>query len=425
MIVRGEGPYIWDDTGRRCIDGLASLYCVNAGHGRTEIIEAVRSQLAELDYFPLWNYVTPPAAELARKIAELAPGNLNRVFFTSGGSESVESAWKFARQYHYLRGQPERVKIISRAGAYHGTTLGALSVTAISSMQAPFGPLIPGVLHAPQVNHYRATTPPEQHARESADAVADIIEAEGPDTVAAVIVEPVQNAGGCLPAHPAYFTRLREICDRYGVLLISDETICAWGRLGTYFGSAAVGYQPDIITTAKALTSAYVPMGAVVIGDHLAEPFLAAGTMFEHGLTFGGHPGAAAAALANIRVMDEENLCTRAIELGERLHAGLESLRDCALIGDVRGAGFFWALELVADRDTKEGLPPELLQRWSREVPAMLYERGLVCRAIHRGAPIIQFAPTLVMSDKDVDDLVCIVDDVLRIKARDRAGSAG
>ncbi|UKA60510.1 aspartate aminotransferase family protein [Arthrobacter sp. FW306-2-2C-D06B] len=415
-VVKGEGAYVWDDRGRRYIDGLASLYCVNAGHGRREIADAVHNQLKDLEYFPVWNYATPPAVKLAERVAELAPGNLNRVFFTSGGSESVESAWKLARQYHRLRGHEGKTKIIGRTGAYHGTTMGALSITGIPSMQEPFLPLVPGVLHAPKVDNYRATVGPEQHALDCANAVADIIKAEGANTIAAIIVEPVQNSGGCLPADPIYFQRLREICDANDVLLISDETICAWGRTGAFFGSAALGYQPDIITTAKAITSAYIPMGAVIAGDHVVEPFLSRGAVFEHGLTFGGHPVAAAAGLANIEIIENENLCGRATELGARLRAGLEGLYDIPIVGDVRGAGFFQAIELVKDQKTKESLPAETLLKWSREVPGMLFDRGLVCRAIHRGAPIIQFAPTLVSSEQDVDDIVSIVDDVLRIK---------
>jgi adenosylmethionine-8-amino-7-oxononanoate aminotransferase len=416
-IVRGAGAHVWDDSGRRLIDGLSSLYCVNAGHGRTEIADAVHRQLKELAYFPIWSYATAPAVQLAEKVAELAPGDLSRVFFTSGGSESVESAWKLARQYHRLRGHEHKTKIIARKGAYHGTTMGALSITGIEALQEPFLPLVPGVLHAPTVNSYRADAPEPQHSIDCANAIADMVEAEGADSVAAVIVEPVQNAGGCLTADPAYFARLREICDAYDLLLISDETICAWGRLGTFFGSDLYGYQPDIITTAKALTSAYVPMGAVIAREGVAEPFLEAGASFSHGLTFGGHPGGAAAALANIAIIEDEGLCARATRLGQRMRDGLDQLKDIPILGDVRGAGLFLGLELVQDQETKSDLPKDALAEWSKAVPRMFHERGLICRALYRGSPLIQFAPTLVVDERDVDDLVAITGEVLTLMA--------
>src|ERR1700712_1633069 len=245
IIVRGEGCYVYDEHGKRYLDGLSALFCVNIGHGRADVVQAGAGQ----------------AIELAARIAELAPGDLNRVFFTSGGSEAVESAIKLARQYHKLTGNPLKTKLIARDIAYHGTSLGALSATGITSLRQPFEPLTPGGCHVPNTNTFRL--PHGLSAQDLADTVAQRIEFEGPDTVAAVIMEPVQNAGGCFTPPEGYWQRVREICDQYNVLLISDEVICAWGRLGEWFGAIKYDYAPDIITTAKGLTSSYAPMGAV------------------------------------------------------------------------------------------------------------------------------------------------------------------
>lgn len=412
-IVRGEGAHVWDAEGRRYFDGLSALYCSNVGHGRREIAEAVAEQLTTLDYFPLWKFATPRASELAERIAGLAPAGLEWSFFTSGGSESVESAWKLTRQYHRLRGNPGKTKIVSRAGSYHGTTLGALAITGSPTLHEPFTPLVPGALHAPKVDPYHSELDPVAHSLECADAVAELVEAEGPDSVGAVIVEPVQNSGGCLVAEPEYFQRLREICDEHDLLLISDETICSWGRLGTIFGADLFGYTPDIITTAKGLTSGYVPMGAVIASERVAEPFLQPGASFAHGLTFGGHPAAAAAALANIDIIEREGLCEHAQTAGAHFRSRLESLLELPIVGHVRGAGLFHAIELTADRDTKAAFSAEQTELLTELVPNALYERGLICRALHRGAPVIQFAPTLVSTEDELGEAVELVREVL------------
>src|SRR6478672_5969657 len=272
LIVKGDGCYVWDDKGKRYLDGLSALFCVNIGHGRSDIARAGADQAAELGFYTTWSYANPPAIELAAKIAELAPGDLNRVFFTSGGSEAVESAMKLARQYFKLTGKPTKTKFIAREVAYHGTTLGALAATGIPPLRQPFEPLTPGGCHVPNTNTYRLA--PGYGEETLAEAIAARIEFEGPDTVAAVFLEPVQNAGGCLVAPEGYFQRVREICDAYDVLLVSDEVICGWGRLGEWFGAQRYGYQPDLITTAKGVTSAYAPLGAVIASDRIAAPFL-------------------------------------------------------------------------------------------------------------------------------------------------------
>ena len=262
IIVRGDGCYVWDEHGRRYLDGLSALFCVNIGHGRAEVAQAGADQAKELGFFPNWSYAHPRAIELAARVAELAPGDLNRVFFTSGGGEAVESALKLARQYHKLTGHPSKTKVIAREIAYHGTTMGALAATGITGLREPFEPLMPGGCHVPSTNVYRL--PAGRSPGDLAETVAERIAFEGPETVAAVIMEPVQNAGGCFTPPDGYFQRIQEICEANDVLLISDEVICSWGRLGEYFGAERYGYQPDIITTAKGLTSAYAPLGAAI-----------------------------------------------------------------------------------------------------------------------------------------------------------------
>ncbi len=312
IITRGEGVNIWDDKGKSYIDGLSGLFVVQVGHGRKELAEAAAKQAETLSFFPLWSYATPPAIELAERIAGYAPGDLNRVFFTTGGGEAVESAWKLAKQYFKLTGKPGKYKVISRSIAYHGTPQGALSITGIPAFKAPFDPLTPGGFRVPNTNFYRAPEPfstdLKAFGRYCADRIAEAIEFEGPDTVAAVFLEPVQNAGGCFPPPPGYFERVREICDEYDVLLVSDEVICAYGRIGSMFACNDFDYVPDIITCAKGLTSGYSPIGAMIASDRLFEPFNDGKTVFGHGYTFGGHPVSSAVALANLDIFEREGI---------------------------------------------------------------------------------------------------------------------
>jgi adenosylmethionine-8-amino-7-oxononanoate aminotransferase len=407
-IVRGEGPYVWDQHGRRYLDGLSGLFVVQVGHGRAELAEAAARQASKLAYFPLWSYAHPTAVELAGRLAELAPGDLNRVFFTTGGSESVESAWKLARQYFRAIGQPDRTKVISRNVAYHGTSMGALSITGIPSLRTPFEPLVPGAHKAANTNRYRCrfclSAPACTLA--CADDIGDVIEREGPDTVAAVFVEPVQNAGGCFTPADGYFARLREICDRYSVLLVSDEVICAFGRLGYTFGCERFGYQPDIITCAKGLTSGYSPLGAMLCDDRLAEPFLSGTASFAHGFTFAGHPVSCAVALANLDTFDKEDLLAHVRANEPELRARLESLRDLPIVGDVRGAGYFYGIELVRDRETRERFSHEESESLLRGFLAgRLFEAGLICRADDRGDPVVQLAPPLVCGPEQFEQM--------------------
>src|SRR5688572_12198236 len=336
MIVRGEGPYIFDIDGKRYLDGLAGLFVVQAGHGRQELAEAAAKQAGELAYFPLWSYAHPRAVELADRLADLTPGDLNRIFFTTGGSEAFETAWKLARSYFKRTGKPNKHKVISRHIAYHGTSMGALSITGLPVIKSDFEPLVPSGIRVPNTNLYRAPagtagpdgTDAEAFGRWAADRIAEAIEFEGPDTVAAVFLEPVQNSGGCFPPPPGYFDRVREICDAYDVLLVSDEVICAFGRLGEYFGAQRYGYQPDIVTCAKGMTSGYVPLGAMIATDRLAEPFLDGTSWFAHGVTYGGHPVGAAVALANLDILEREDLNRHVRTNSDVFRSYLERLYD-------------------------------------------------------------------------------------------------
>lgn len=411
IITRGEGWRVWDDRGNEYIDGLAGLFVVNAGHGRTEIAEAMAKQAAELAFFPLWSYAHPRAIELAERLAHHAPGDLNRVFFTTGGGEAVETAWKLAKQYFKLTGKPTKHKVISRSVAYHGTPQGALSITGIPDAKMPFEPLVPGGHKVPNTNMYRAP----EHLREdekafgrwAADRIAEAIEFEGPDSVAAVFLEPVQNSGGCFPPPAGYFERVREICDEYDVLLVSDETICAFGRIGSMFACQDFGYVPDIITTAKGITSGYAPLGLMIASERLFEPFRKGTTYFPHGYTWGGHPVSCAAAMANLDIFDAEGLNDRVKENAPVFKRTLEQLLDLPLVGDVRGAGYFYGIELVKDKTTRETFDDAESERLLRGfLSKALFDAGLYCRADDRGDPVVQLAPPLTMGPSEFDEIV-------------------
>ena len=417
IIVRGEGCHVWDEQGKRYFDGLSALFCCNLGHGRADIAQAGADQAKELDFYSTWSYAHPRAIELAAKIASLAPGDLNRVFFTSGGGEAVESALKLARQYHKLTGNPNKTKLIAREVAYHGTPMGALSATGITPMRVPFEPLTPGGCHVPNTNVYRL---PEGVPVESlAEAVRERILFEGPETVSAVIMEPVQNAGGTFTPPDGYFQRVREICDEFDVLLISDEVICSWGRLGTWFGAQRYDYQPDLITTAKGITGAIAPMGALIASDKVAAPFMEGTETFLHGFTFAGHPVAAAIALATIDAYENERVLehVRANESG--LRGMLESLRDIPIVGDVRGAGYFQSIELVKDRDTKETFDDDEAETLLRGyLSGALYEHGLICRADDRGDPVVQLSPPLIAGPEHFEEIEGVLRPVLEEGSR-------
>jgi adenosylmethionine-8-amino-7-oxononanoate aminotransferase len=417
VIVRGEGAYVWDQHGKKYLDGLAGLFTSQLGHGRMELAEAGAKQAGTLAYFPLWTYAHPKAIELAERIADYAPGDLDRVFFTSGGSEAVESAWKLARQYFRMTGQPQRTKVISRDIAYHGTTMGALSITGLPDLKTPFEPLVPGAIKAPNTNFYRAELFADDEVafgQWAADEIERAMLREGADTIAAVYLEPVQNAGGCFPPPPGYFERVRQICDRHGVLLVSDEVICAFGRLGHWFGSERYGYQPDIITVAKGLTSGYAPLGAMIASERLVQPFLAEGASFLHGITFAGHPVSCAVALANLDVFEGEHILEHVRDTEGAFRAGLESLYDLPIVGDVRGAGFFYGIELVKDKETRLSFDDEESERLLRGyLSGALFEAGLICRADDRGDPVVQLSPPLICGPAEIEFIVSTLREVL------------
>ena len=417
VIVRGEGAYVWDQHGKKYLDGLAGLFTSQLGHGRMELAEAGAKQAGTLAYFPLWTYAHPKAIELAERIADYAPGDLDRVFFTSGGSEAVESAWKLARQYFRMTGQPQRTKVISRDIAYHGTTMGALSITGLPDLKTPFEPLVPGAIKVPNTNFYRAELFADDEVafgRWAADEIERAMLREGADTIAAVYLEPVQNAGGCFPPPPGYFERVRQICDRHGVLLVSDEVICAFGRLGHWFGSERYGYQPDIITVAKGLTSGYAPLGAMIASERLVQPFLAEGASFLHGITFAGHPVSCAVALANLDVFEGEHILEHVRDTEGAFRTGLESLYDLPIVGDVRGAGFFYGIELVKDKETRLSFDDEESERLLRGyLSGALFEAGLICRADDRGDPVVQLSPPLICGPAEIEFIVSTLREVL------------
>jgi adenosylmethionine-8-amino-7-oxononanoate aminotransferase len=413
VIVRGDGAYLYDQRGTRILDGLSGLFVVQAGHGREELAKAGYDQARDLAFFPLWSFAHPAAAELAERLGALAPGDLDRVFFTTGGSEAVESAWKIARQYFKLTGRPGKTKVISRYIAYHGTTMGALSITGIPAARVPFEPLVPGAIKVPNTNFYRAPEHGddlEAFGRWAADQIEAAIVMEGPETVAAVFLEPVQNSGGCFPPPPGYFQRVREICDRHEVLLVSDEVICAFGRLGHTFACDRYGYQPDMITCAKGMTSGYSPIGATIASERIMEPFLQGDTMLAHGITFGGHPVSAAVALANLDLFESEDLLGNVLRNEDALRATLEQLCDLPIVGDVRGDGYFYGIELVKDKDTKASFDDDESDRLLRGyLSHALFDSGLHCRADDRGDAVIQLAPPLICTQSHFDEMESIL----------------
>ena len=416
-IERGEGARIWDTNGKQYLDGLAGLFVVQAGHGREELARAAYEQAKKLAFFPIWSYAHPPAIELADRLAAYAPGDLNKVFFTTGGGEAVETAWKLAKQYFKLVGKPMKHKVISRAVAYHGTPQGALSITGIPAAKQMFEPLVPGGIKVPNTNFYRAPEHGDDLAdfgRWAADQIELAIEMEGPDTVAAVFLEPVQNSGGCFPPPPGYFQRVREICDRHDVLLVSDEVICAFGRLGTMFACDKFGYEPDMITCAKGLTSGYSPIGACIVSDKIAEPFWAGDEYFPHGYTFGGHPVSSAVAMANLDIFEREGLNQRVLDNEGIFRSTLDKLTDLPIVGDVRGDGYFYGIELVKDKATKQTFNDEECERLLKGfVSKNLFANGLYCRADDRGDPVVQLAPPLICGPAEFNEMEQILRSVL------------
>ena len=425
IITKGQGHHIWDSKGKQYFDGLSGLFVVNAGHGRKRLAEVAAKQAEELAFFPIWSYAHPSAIELADRLADYAPGDLNRVFFSTGGGEAVETAFKLAKYYWKLQGRPTKHKVISRAVAYHGTPQGALSITGIPAMKEMFEPLVPGAFRVPNTNFYRAeemgfvpsagaTDPEAEFGQWAANRIEEMILFEGPETVAAVFLEPVQNSGGCFPPPPGYFQRVREICDTYDVLLVADEVITGFGRIGEMFASTHYGFQPDMITCAKGMTSGYSPIGATIVSDRIYEPFRHGTTAFYHGYTFGGHPVSSAVALANLDIFEEEKLNENVRTNSPIFRQTLEKLKDLPIVGDVRGDGYFFGIELVKDKTTKETFDGDESERLLRGfLSKALFDAGLYCRADDRGDPVIQLAPPLTIGPAEFDEIEGILRGVL------------
>ena len=440
IIVRGEGCYLEDASGKRYLDALAGLFSVNIGYSfGDEIGQAAHEQMRELPFYTNWSYAHPRAVELAAEVASLAPGDLSRVFFCNGGSEAVDSAWKLARQYYQVRGEssrrraalaepatrhdelvgtptPRRYKAIARHIAYHGTTFGALAINGIPALREPFEPLVPEVRHVSNTNRYHR--PPEeteeQFTRFLLDELEQAILSMGPETVCLVHMEPVQNAGGCFTPPAGYWQGVREICTRYEILLSADEVITAFGRVGYWFGSERYDIRPDIVTSAKGLSSSYAAIGAVIATNDVVEPFLEASSMFSHGITFGGHPVQCAIALKNIEIMKRERIVERVRENEDAFRATLAQLLDLPIVGDLRGTGYFWALELVKDKDSRETFSDAECEWLLREyLSNALFEAGMICRADDRGDPVIQISPPLVAGQAEFDEIVRILGEVL------------
>ncbi len=430
VIVRGEGCYLYDDRGKRYLDALAGLFAVNIGYSYgDEIGQVAHEQMRELPYYTNWSYAHPRSIELAARLAELSPDTVNRAFFVSGGSEAVESAWKMARQYHMARGE-RRWKAVARRTAYHGTTMGALSINGVPALRTPFEPLVPDVLHVRNTNRYHRPVE-ETESEFTAFLLEDLesaIEQAGPETVAIVIMEPIQNAGGSFTPPAGYFQGVREICDRYGILLCADEVITGFGRVGTWFASERYDIRPDLITCAKGLSSAYAPIGAVLAGERVFEPFAEQTAMLTHGITFGGHPVSCAVALKNLEIMERDGIVTGVAEREDTFRAQLATLLELDIVGDLRGEGYMWALELVKDKERRAGLAGS--EPAATRAPAgfsaaesetllrgflspELFNRGLICRADDRGDPVVQISPPLVAGDEEFSQIVGILGDVL------------
>jgi len=417
IIEKGEGNYLVDTKGHRTIDGLSGLFAVNIGHARQELADAAAKQTMELDFMPLWSYAHPRAVELAERLVSYAPKELTRIFFTTGGGDAVESAWKVAKQYFKMTGKPLKTKVLSRQTAYHGTSHGALSITGIAAFKQMFEPLVPSTFRVPNNNWYRAGSEfktEDDFALWAANRVEEAILFEGPDTVAAFFVEPIQNAGGCFTAPKSYFKRVREICDKYEVILVADETITGFGRSGEMFGSQRYEINPDMMITAKAITSGAAPLGALFLKEKFFTPFSEGTATFPHGYTFAAHPVACAVALANLDIYDKERIVDNVRKNSPIFRKTLEKLKDLPIVGDVRGDGYFFAIELVKDKATKQTLTREESEKLLRGfLNKAMYDAGLYCRADDRGDPVVQVAPPLTMGPSDFDEIEKIMRQVL------------
>jgi putrescine aminotransferase len=423
IFERAEGIYLYDNTGKRYIDGHASLWLMNVGFGRKEIADAAYEQMQKMTFFSMFQgFSNPPAIELAEFLLELTqPEGMGKVFYSDSGSEAVETALKMARQYWKNRGLDAKYKFIARRNSYHGVTFGALSASGITANRRMFEPLVPGFRHIPEPNCYRnafgQNLTEEEVSIAAADALRRAIEFEGPETVAGFIAEPVQGAGGVIIPPESYLRRCREICTAYKVLFIADEVITGFGRTGTWFGSRTYGTQPDIMCFAKGITSGYIPMGATLCSNQIYEAFLGSpgdGKEFRHGNTYSGHATAAAAALANLRIVRRENLPDNARTVGAHFLAGLQGLQRHSIVGDVRGVGLIARIEMVGDKTTKEPLRP--VGAAGSKVQQRAQELGVIFRNV---GDVLTFSPPLILTVAQADEIVDVIGEAIGEVARD------
>src|SRR5262245_37502946 len=422
--VEGRGAIMKDINGVEVIDGLGGLWNVNVGHGRRELAEAAMQQMSTLAYCSSYTGASNlPAIELAERLSRIVYPSINTFFFTSGGAESTESSFKTARFYWKAQGKPDKVKVISRMLAYHGVTMAAMSATGIPDYWKMFEPRVPNFVHiaSPYPYRFEAGDAHTSQGVAAANLLEEAIVREGPDTVAAFIAEPVQGAGGVIVPQDDYFPRIRAICDKYDVLLISDEVITGFGRTGTWFGLEHWGIEPDIMQFAKGITSGYVPLGGIGVSDAIRDVIngVPPSKRWMHAFTYSGHPTCCAVAVRNIRILREEGLVARAAEMGKRLAAGLARLSGVEGVGNVRSLGLIGAVEVVADKATKALHPPEL--QTTQRLTDELLARGLYTRVV---LDCICIAPPLVITEAELDRLVEIIGETVPAVVRKAPASA-
>ena len=404
IITRADGVYLWDSDGNKILDGMAGLWCVNVGYGRQELVDAATDQMQELPYYNNFFQTThPPAIELSKALVDISPSQFNHVFFTNSGSEANDTVVRMVRHFWALEGKPEKTVIISRENAYHGSTVAGSSLGGMKGMHAQGG-ILHDIEHIVQPYWYRSGSEmdPEEFGLKTAQALEIRIREIGEDRVAAFIAEPVQGAGGVIIPPATYWPEIQRICKKYGILLIADEVICGFGRLGEWFGSEYFDIEADLMPIAKGLSSGYLPIGGLMVGDRVTETVINKGSDFNHGFTYSGHPAACAVALENIRILKDEKIIEKAKnELSPYLQKKWLALGDHPLVGEARGVGMVGALELVKDKNTKTSYPSD--QNVGTICRDFCFNNGLIMRAV--GDAMI-ICPPLVISHSEINELI-------------------